>query len=127
MKFFELNLNGKTLKFRLRSEDCIAIEEKTKCKMLDYIRNYSHTAIITILRYLRKSDVPNFSQSDACNLLDELIDNGYTLEKVVYDVIYEALVVSGFLEKEELEEMKQDIRETTKKMKKKEQDILEKQ
>lgn len=119
MRFFELDLNGVNIKFRLRSEDCITIESKNKCKMLDYIRGYSHTTIITLLQYLRKSDVPNFSQKDACDLMDKLIDNGYTLEKIVFDVIYESLVVSGFLTKEELEEMKTSSKETAEKAKEK--------
>ena len=124
MKFFELELNGEIIKFRLRSEDCLAIEGKNKCKMLDYIRGYSHTTIITLLQYLRKSDVSNFSQKDACDLMDKLIDNGYTLEKIVFDVIYESLVISGFLTKEELEAMKASGQETAEKAKEKIAEVL---
>ena len=114
MKYFTLDLNGEEINFRLTSLDCLEIEEKNKTKMLDYIRDYSHTTIITMLRYLRRSSVPNFSQKDACELMDKLIDNGYTFEKIVYDVIYEALVVSGFLAKEELENLKKQVEEDMK-------------
>lgn len=125
MKFFELELNGKTIKFRLSSKDCLEIEEKKKCKMLDFIKDYSYTTIITLLRYLRKSETPNFSQDDACKLMDELVDNGYTLEKIVFDVIYEALVVSGFLTKEELEETKRETQEAEKIIAKKKAEVLQ--
>lgn len=106
MKYFELELNGKVIRFRLTTSECISLEEKNKCKMLDFIRDYSHTTLVTLLQSLRKAEVPNFSKADACNLMDELIDNGYTLETILYDVIYKALVVSGFLTKEELDQMK---------------------
>lgn len=126
MKFYELDLNGEIIKFRLSSADCLEIEEKYKCKMLDYIRDYSHTTILTLLRYLRKSSEPNFSIKNACELMDKLIDNGYTLEKVLYDVIYEALVVSGFLTKEELEETKKETTELLDKVKEKKREVLQK-
>ncbi len=106
MKFYELDLNGQTIKLRLKSADSVVIEKKTGVKLLDFIQDYSITAVITMLTYLRRSDVPNFSEKDAYDLYDELVDSGYTLEKIMYDVIFEALVVSGFLAKEQLEEMK---------------------
>lgn len=111
MKYFELELNGKVIRFRLTTSECISLEEKNKCKMLDFIRDYSHTTLVTLLQSLRKAEVPNFSKADACNLMDELIDNGYTLEAILYDVIYKALVVSGFLTKEELDQMKKQTEE----------------
>ena len=111
MKYFELELNGKVIRFRLTTSECISLEEKNKCKMLDFIRDYSHTTLVTLLQSLRKAEVPNFSKADACNLMDELIDNGYTLETILYDVIYKALVVSGFLTKEEVDQMKKQTEE----------------
>lgn len=122
MKFYELDLNGQTIKLRLKSADSVVIEKKTGVKLLDFIQDYSITAVITMLTYLRRSDVPNFSEKEAYDLYDELVDNGYTLEKIMYDVIFEALVVSGFLSKGELEEMKV-AKEKTQEKKKKE--ILE--
>ena len=126
MKFYELELNGEIIKLRLSSADCLEIEKNYKCKMLDYIKDYSHTTILTLLRYLRKSDVTNFSINNACELMDTLIDNGYTLETILYDVIYEALVVSGFLKKEELEETKEKLAQLLEKNKEKIQEVLQK-
>ena len=58
--------------------------------------------------------------------MDKLIDNGYTLEKILYDVIYEALVVSGFLTKEELMETKKSSEQLLEKNKEKIQEVLQK-
>lgn len=105
MKYFELELDGEIIKFRLTSEHSVIIEKKTQVKLLDYMQDYAITTIITFLTYMRRSDVPNFSEKDAYVLYDKLVDNGYTLERIMKEVIFEALVVSGFLSKEQLEEM----------------------
>lgn len=108
MKFFEFELNGETIKLRLTSNDCVEIEKKTGQKLLDYMQDYSMQTVLTLLMYMRRSSVPNFSMKDAGDLYDKLIDSeDYgSMEKVLYDVIFEGLVVSGFLKKEELEEIK---------------------
>ena len=125
MNYFILELNDEVYKLRLTSADCIEIEKSKNTKMLDYIRDYSHTTIATLLRYLCKSDRPNFSMNNACELMDKLIDNGYTLERILYDVIYEALVVSGFLTKAELEEVKNTSAKALEKNKEKIQEALQ--
>lgn len=114
MKYYELELNDKTIKLRLTSSDCITIEEKNKCKILKYIQDSSITTMTTLLMYMCRSDKPNFSMKDASALYDELIDNGYTMETILYNVIYEGLVVSGFLTKEQLEEIRAEIEEDKK-------------
>lgn len=111
MKFYELELNGETIKFRLTTNDCKQIEKKNNMSILDYVQNVSITTISNLIMYMRRSEVPNFSEKDADDLLDKLIDNEYTLEDIMYNVIYEGLVVSGFLKKAELEEMKTNAAE----------------
>lgn len=108
MKYYEFELNGETIKLRLTSNDCIEIEKKTGVKLLDYIQDYSMQTVVTLLMYMRRSSVPNFSMKDAGELYDKLIDSEEygTMENIIYDVIFEGLVVSGFLKKEELEEIK---------------------
>lgn len=106
MKYFEIELNGRTIRFRLRSSDAVQIEKEYKQPLLDYIQDYSITTITTLLRYLRRSDEPSFSHGQAMDLFDELIDNGYFLEKIVFDIIFEALVISGILSKTDLDEIK---------------------
>lgn len=126
MKSYEIELkNGEIIKFRLTSGEAINMEEKTKTKLLDYIQDYSITNIVTTLMYLRRFEMPNFSKKEATVLFDKLVDDGYTLEQIVYDVIYEAMVASGFLKKEELEEIKQTVRETQAYVKKQREEALE--
>lgn len=106
MKYFELEVKGEIYKLRLTSNDCMIIEKKTGMSIIDYIQNMSITTIISLLRYMVGSNIPNFNDKDASKLYDELIDEGYTLKKIIDDVIMETLVVSGFLAKEEMEEMR---------------------
>lgn len=98
--------NTKEVKLRLRSVDCIEIEKKTGAKLLDLMGDYSITTIVMLLKYMVRSSVPQFSEKEACELYDELVDNGFDIEKILTDVVYEGLVSSGFLKHEELEEMK---------------------
>ena len=114
MKFYELELDGEIIKLRLTTGDCKQIEKKTNMSILDYIQNVSITTISNILMYMRRSDMPQFSEKDADTLLDKFIDNDYTLEDIMYDVIYEGLVVSGFLKKADLLEMREKATEIKK-------------
>ena len=98
--------NTKEIKLRLRSIDCIEIEKKTGAKLLDLMGDYSITTIVMLLKYMVRSSIPQFSEKEACELYDELVDNGFDIEKILTDVVYEGLVSSGFLKQEELEEMK---------------------
>lgn len=127
MNYFILELDGESIKLRLNSADSVEIEKKTGIKLLDFIQDYSITTVTTLLKYMRRSDVPNFSDKDAFALYDKLVDNGYTLEEIVFKVIYETCVVSGFLKKSDLEEMisfKEENQATLKEKKKAE--ILQK-
>lgn len=127
MNYFILTLDGEDIKLRLTSADSMEIEKKTGIKLLDFIQDYSITTVTTLLRYMRRSEVPNFSEKDACALYDKLVDNGYTLEDIIFKVIYETAVVSGFLKKSDLEEMltfKEENQATL--MEKKRQELLQK-
>lgn len=108
MKYYEFELNGETIKLRLTSNDCVEIEKKTGQKLLDYIQDYSMQTVLTLLMYMRRSSIPNFSMKDAGELYDKLVDSEEygAMEEILYNVIFEGLVVSGFLKKEELEEIK---------------------
>lgn len=108
MKYYEFELNGETIKLRLTSNDCIEIEKKTGTKLIDYMQDYSMQTVITLLMYMRRSSVPNFSMKDAGELYDKLIDSEEygSMEEILYNVIFEGLVVSGFIKKEQLEEIK---------------------
>lgn len=117
MKYYEFDLDGETIKLRLTSNDSVAIEKKTGVKLLDFVQDYAMSTIITLLMYMRRSSIPNYSEKDASILYDKLVDAGYTMQQILYDVIYEGLVVSGFLSKVELEEMKNALIENKEKKK----------
>lgn len=123
MKYTYLMSNGKELKLRLTSSECIEIENATKKSILNYIQEESMTMICTLLRYMIKEidgqPQTNFSYRNAQVLYDELVDSGLTLKQILMDVIYETLVVSGFLEKEEWEEMKTAQTNASKRVQKK--------
>lgn len=111
MKFFEYEYETfdgetKTLKLRLVSSDMKTIEKRAGVKLLDFVGDYSITTITTLLMYMNRPAVPNFSEKDTDKLYDELIDSGLTLEEIYQDILMETLVISGFMKKEELEEMK---------------------
>ena len=108
MKFYELELDGETLKFRLTSNDCMVIEKFSGKSIIEYVQSMSMTTIVTMLRYLRRSSVENFSEKDAQKLFDKLVDNGYTMSDIVNKIILEGLAVSGFMKKEELTEAKSE-------------------
>lgn len=124
MKYYELVLGEETYKLRLTSSNCVALEQRTKKSVLDAVQDYSITNIITILEYMCKTKENNFGQKDAQELYDKLVDNGYTLYDIIYKVIYEGLVVSGFLTEEELKEMIDQVNQGKKKLKSKIQESL---
>lgn len=121
--FTTLDGSQKELKLRLTTGEEIEIENATKKPMLDYVQEESITMITTLLRHMVKEingeAQNNFSFKNAQALLDELVDSGLTFKKIMMDIIYETLVVSGFLEKEDWVEMKEAQTKASKKVQKK--------
>lgn len=107
----------KELHLRLTSADAMEIENIKKMTITEFVQQDSMNMIITMLRYLRKWEDKNFSINQASQLYDELIDSGLSMKAITLDVIFEALVDSGFLEREVWEEMKAEIKSTEKKAK----------
>lgn len=111
MKFFEYDYKtfdgeNKTLKLRLVSADMKTIESKTGVSLLEYVSSPTITMLTNILMFMNRPAVPNFSSKDAEKLYDELIDADISMEEIYLDIIMETLVISGFMKKEELDEMK---------------------
>lgn len=103
MRSFNFDLNGKEIRMRLASQDCIEIEKNNGVKLLDYIQDYSITTIVTLLKYMRKgAGENNFTQNMAYDFYDELVDAGYTIETILDKIIYETAVVSGIISQEDL-------------------------
>jgi transcriptional regulator CtsR len=117
MKFYELELNNETIELRMTTTNAKALESKTGKSIFDLVSDMSVTNISKMLMYLLKGKKDNVNEKEADELVDKLVDNGYTYEKIMMEVIFEALVVSGFLSKEQLEEaktMKEEVKEKNK-------------
>lgn len=108
MRYFTFNLNGEEINMRLNSSACEQIEKTYNCTLLDYVQQGSVTSIITLLQHMRAGAEKNFTKNMAYGFYDELVDNGYTIEKILMDIIYETLVVSGVISKEDLDNIKSE-------------------
>lgn len=119
MKCYEIELNGETIKLRLTSEAIMEIEKKNNKSILDLMKEVSQTNIVMILMYMRRFEIPNYSQKEASELYDKFIDNDYSMQDVLFKVIYEGLVVSGVMTKGELSQLKEVVGIKDKTLKKK--------
>ncbi len=108
MNYYEIEINGRIEKFKLTAEACILLEKKVNKKLTDYIYEESVTMCVDLLQYMKRFENSNYSQLESLKLCDELISLGWTYPKIITDIIYETLVVSGFLEKSEWEKMKEE-------------------
>ena len=111
MRFHSIELEGKQIDFRLTSSACLEIEKKTGMAVQDYIRNASNTSCVNLLRYMRKSSDPGFSEKDANDLFDLLVDNDYVLETIYMDIILPTCVVSGLFSQSNLDELKASMKD----------------
>ena len=119
MKCYERKLNGENIKLRLASEAIMEIEKKNNESILEIMKDVSQTNIIMLLMYMRRFEIPNYSQKEASQLYDKFIDNEYSMQDVVFKVIYEGLVVSGVMTKGELSQLKEMVGIKDKEIKKK--------
>lgn len=118
MKYFELELDGETIELRMTTTNAKTLESKTGKGIFDLVQDMSVTNISKMLLYLLKGKKDNVCEKEADELVDKLVDNGYTYERIMMEVIFEALVVSGFLSKEQLEEaktLKEEVKKNNKK------------
>ena len=119
MKCYEIELNGEIIKLRLTSEATMEIEKKNNKSIIEIMKDISQTNIIMLLMYMRRFEIPNYSQKEASQLYDKFIDNEYSMQDVVFKVIYEGLVVSGVMTKGELSQLKEMVGIKDKEIKKK--------
>lgn len=107
--------NEKEVGLRLTSMDCENIEKQYNCSLINYVQQTSITSLITLLMYMRKGAGETFTKNQAYSFYDELVDSGYTIESMLMEIIYPALVVSGVLSEEDFKEIKEE-REKVKNM-----------
>lgn len=108
MKYYTFNLNDKEINMRLNSMDCEKIEKQYNCTLLDFVQQGSVTSLITLLQYMRNGTGETFTKNMAYSFYDELVDNGFTIERILMDIIYETLVVSGIISQEDLKNIKEE-------------------
>lgn len=118
MKYYEIELNGEIIKLRLTSEAIMEIEKKNNKSILELMKEVTQTNIIMFLMYMRRFDIPNYSQKEASELYDKFVDNDYSMQDVLFKIIYEGLVVSGVMTKGELSQLKEIVGIKDKKIKK---------
>lgn len=72
MKCYEIELSGETIKLRLTSEAIIEIEKKNNKSILELMKEVSQTNIIMMLMYMRRFEIPNYSQKKQVNYMISL-------------------------------------------------------
>ena len=117
--------NEKEVELRLTSLDCENIEKQFNCSLLDYVQQGSITSIVTLLYYMRKGSGGNYTKNMAYSFYDELVDSGYTMMDILDKVIWEGLVISGVMSKEDLNNIREE-REKIKNMSDEEKEELAK-
>lgn len=113
----------KTLRLRLTSGNARTLEKEIGKSTIEYLESESITVATTMIRFMRMFEDKTITINQAEQIYDELVDDGWTLKKVIY-LIYETLVVSGFLEQSEWEEMKQQAEEILAKLKEEQKKAL---
>ena len=115
MNYHTIKLNDQEINFRLKSGHIKEIETKTGKSVLEALQSVSMINCLLMLKYMRRSEVSNFSDDDASNLYDELVDNGYSLQTIYTDIIFPTGVVSGLLTQSDLDAIKAEIAQATQK------------
>ena len=103
MRYHTIEVNGKEMHFRLTVDEIESIEKRNNVKMLDYIQDYSITTMVFLLQNMYKEEGRGkLSHSEAQDLLEELFDNDYSLQRVEEEIILPCCAVSGLLTKSDL-------------------------
>lgn len=109
MKYFTFELKGNDINMRLNSSACEQIEKTYNCTLIDYVQQGSITSIITLLQHMRTGADAKFTKNMTYGFYDELVDEGYTIEKILMEIIYPTLVISGVLSQEDFDSIKEDL------------------
>ena len=100
------NTGTDVYRFRLTSQYAAELEKKAGKNIVEFIKEFSMNNVVTMLRYMLLWENPTLSLNKAYEIYDELVLNGYDLQKIQDEIILEALIASGFFQKEQVEEAK---------------------
>ena len=92
-----LELNQKEVGFRLTSSEIANAESRMGKPFTELLQDSSVTMMATLLKHMRKWEVPNFSQNDAYELLDEFIDSGMTYSDIYMKIFAPVCVNAGII------------------------------
>ena len=118
--------NEKEVALRLTSLDCENIEKQFNCSLLDYVQQGSITSIVNLLYYMRKGAGESYTKNMAYGFYDELVDSGYTMMDILDKVIWEGLVVSGIMSKEDLNNIRAERKKVENMTEEEKQELVEK-
>lgn len=108
MKCFTFELDGKEINMRLTSQDSIKIENASKVSLFEYIEKLNITSTINLLKFMRRGGgEKSFSDQDAYDFYDKLVDEDYTVEKIVKEIIMPTCQVSGLFTKDDLQKIQE--------------------
>lgn len=112
--YYELNINDKILKLRLRAKDCVALERKLGKNPLSVFMGLENNNLprledlILILQYSLQAFEHGYNEDKTYELYDEYIEAGNTIADFL-NVIMEAFKVSGLIpDNQNQEEEKED-------------------
>ena len=118
--------NEKEVALRLTSLDCENIEKQFNCSLLDYVQQGSITSIVNLLYYMRKGAGESYTKNMAYGFYDELVDSGYTMMDILDKVIWEGLVISGIMSKEDLNNIREERKKVENMTEEEKQELVEK-
>ncbi len=111
-----LNINGKELKLRLRSRDCVDLERKLGESPLNVLMKVSNEQkvptvgfIVTVLYSSLQAYEHGYTMDKTYDLYDEYVDDGNEITDAL-NLITDVFEVSGFFKKAKTEE--ENIKET---------------
>ncbi len=108
--FYELKLkNGESYNLRMKSKTVIEFE-KENGSVFEYLSKGTVESLVVLLFYLIRDYNHGFTKDNAYDLYDKLIEDGYVFSTISDEIIAGGLQASGFFTKEDLEEMKQQMK-----------------
>lgn len=112
-KYFEKEIKGTNYQFRLKGTSIVDIEKKNNTSIQVYCGTPTYEHCATLICEMLKSSMQRFSFNEALNLIDDMIDDGYSLETIYTDVILPTCVISGVFTERDSNELLEAITNKT--------------
>ena len=106
-----IELNQKEVGFRLTSSEIANAESRMGKPFTELLQDASVTMMATLLKHMRKWEVPNFGQNDAYELLDELVDSGMTYSDIYWKIFAPVCVNAGVISADAIKKVEEESNE----------------